>query len=120
MLLRLVLVDLVDLVDRCANSVRVQPVDIMGIGVPFGIAPPSSSCIPLSQCKLQAVCCGGRLHATVFGKIVIFCCERASSCTNIQYFEEVSKYFCMERFLAWASRMTLPPYNYHPPSGLLQ
>ena len=60
-------------------------------------APPLTSCIPLSQCKLQAVCSGGQLHAIAFGEIAILSFERASNCTNILYFEEVSKYFCEKR-----------------------
>ena len=31
----------------------------------------------------------------VFDKIAILSAERASKCTNIPYFEEVSKYFCV-------------------------
>ena len=53
MFLRLVLVDLVV---HFSNSLSVQHVATLGIRKPFGITPPSSSCIPLSQCKSQAVC----------------------------------------------------------------
>ena len=109
---------LVDLVDRFANLVWVQPVALLEISVPFGIAHPLSSCIPLSQCK-QLVVCRRRLHATVCGKIAILCLERVSLCTNIPYFDEVSKYFRMEQSSALSSRMESPPYNYHLPSGLL-
>ena len=77
---------------------------ILGLRVPFGIAPPSSSYIPLSQCKLQVVCCRERLHVTVFGKNASLSLEQASNCTNIPYFEGVSKYSCMERFLVLLDR----------------
>ena len=71
----------------------------------IGKAPPSFSYIPLSQCKRRAVCCRERLHVTVSGKIAILSPERAINCTNIQCFEQVSKYFCTERSLAWSSRI---------------
>ena len=58
------------------------------------------------------------MHVIVFGKIAILSPEGALNCTSIPYFEEVSKYLCMERSLAWSSRMKSPPYYYHLPSGL--
>ena len=109
---------LVDLVDGCANSFWVQPVAILELSVFWGRAPPSFSCIPLSQCKCRAICRGERLHVTVFGKIAILS-PWASFSTNIQCFEEMYKYFCMEQSLAWSSRMESPPCHYHLPSGLL-
>ena len=60
---------LVDLVVHFANSLSVQHEATLRIGIPCGITPPSSSCIPLSQCKSQAVCCRGRLCVIVFDKI---------------------------------------------------
>ena len=62
MFLRLVLVDLVV---HSTNSLSVQHVAYLGIGIPCGKAPPSSSCIPLSQYKSQAVCCRERLRVIV-------------------------------------------------------
>ena len=102
MILRL---GLVDLVGFCANSLWVQPVAILELSVLLGRAPPSFSCIPLSQCKRRAVCRRERLHVTVFVKIVILSPERALSCTNVPCFEEVSKYFCMARSLVSSNRM---------------
>ena len=93
------------LLSTFANSLSVQHVATLGIGIPCGISPPSSSCIPLSQCKSQAVCCRERLRVIVFGKIASLSLERASNCTNIQYFESVSKYSCMERPLDLSDRM---------------
>ena len=62
MILRL---GLVDLVDRCANSLGVQPVAFSESSAPSGRAHPVFSYIPLAQCKLQAVFCRERLHVTV-------------------------------------------------------
>ena len=76
MFLRLVLVDLVDLVVHFANSLSIQHVATLEIGIPCGFTPPSSSCILLSQYKSQAVCCGERLRVIVFGKIAILSSER--------------------------------------------
>ena len=77
---------LIDLVDRFANSVCVQPVALLELSVPFGIARPSSSCLTLSRCKQLTIYCRGRLHATVFGKIAILSLERVSNCTENPYF----------------------------------
>ena len=68
MFLRLVLVDLVDLVIHVANSISVQHVATLETDFLCGEAPPSSSCIPLSQCKSQAVCCREQLRVIVFDK----------------------------------------------------
>ena len=35
---------------------------------PYGRTPPVFTYIPLSQCKLQVMCCRERLHVTSFGK----------------------------------------------------
>ena len=105
----------VDLVDRIANSIRVQPVAILESSEPFGRAPPKSSCIPLSQYKSQVVCCGERLHVTVFRKFASLSLERASHCTTKPYFEDVSKDSCVERSLASSSRVEFSPYPFHPP-----
>ena len=73
MFLRLVLVDLVV---YFSNSLSIQHVATLGNGIPCGRTPPSSSCIPVSQCKSQAVCCRERLRVIVFDKIVILSAER--------------------------------------------
>ena len=62
----------------------------MDIGIRYGIVPPWSSCIPLSQNKSQALCCRERLRVIVFDKIAIFSSERALDCTNALFFDEVS------------------------------
>ena len=80
-----------------------------------GVIPPSSTCIPLSQCKPQPVCCRGRLHVIVFDKIAILSSERVFICNNILCFDEVSKYLWMERSLACSSCMEFPPYSDHCP-----
>ena len=60
---------------------------------PFGRALPVFSYIPLSQCKLQIVCCGERLHVTVFGKIASLSLERDFKLHQITIFSKsVSKY----------------------------
>ena len=68
---------------------------------PSGRAHSVSSYIPLSQCKLQVVCCRERLHVTVFGKIASLSLERASHGTNILYSEGVSS------ILVWRDRWLL-------------
>ena len=83
----------------------------------FGRAPPVSSYIPLSQCKLPVVCCRERLHVTVFGKLASLSLERASTCTKIPYFESVFKYSCMGRSLVSLDRMEFPPCHIRLPSG---
>ena len=83
----------VDLVDRFANSILVQPAVLLESSVLFGKAHPSSSCVPPSRCKQLVVCRGGRLHATLCGETAIFSLERFSNGTNILYSDEVSKYF---------------------------
>ena len=65
----------VDLVDQFASSILAQPAVLSESSVPFGIAHPSSSCIPLSRCKQLVVCRSGRLHATLFGKTAILSLE---------------------------------------------
>ena len=72
----------------------------MEIGTLYGVGPPLSSCVPLSQYKSQVVCCTERLRVIVFDKIAILSSERASNCTNALYFDEVFKCVCMERSLA--------------------
>ena len=51
------------------------------------------------------MCCRERLHVTVFGKISSLSLERASNCTEISFFEGVSKYACMVRSLVSSSRV---------------
>ena len=95
---------------------------ILDSSEPFGGAPPVFSVIPLSQCKLQIVCCGERLHVTVFGKIAslsLESLERASNCTKIQDFESVSRYSCMVRSLVSSSRVEFLLHHFHPPSDSL-
>ena len=50
-----------------------------------------------------------RLHVTVFGKNASLSLERASNCTNIQYFDGVSNFSCMERFLVLLDRLEFLP-----------
>ena len=45
------------------------------------------------------MCHRGRPHEILFGKIAILLLERAINCTNLQYSEVVSKYFCKARVL---------------------
>ena len=73
MFLRLVLVDLGV---HFANWLSVQHVATLGIGIPCGFTLPSSTCIPQSHCKQQAVCCGGRLRVIAFDKIAILSFDR--------------------------------------------
>ena len=74
MILRLDFVDLAD-------------VALSELSAPSGRAPPEFSYMPLSQCKLQAVCCRERLHVTVFGKIANLSLGQAPSCTKILFFD---------------------------------
>ena len=78
-----------------------------------------SSCIPLAQYKSQSVGCKERLRAIVFDKIAILLCE-LKNCTSTLYFDEVSKYCCMVRCLAWPSRIEFLPCSDRRPSGSLQ
>ena len=89
----------VDLVDHIASSIVARLVAFSELSEPSGRAHPEFSYMPLSQCKLQAVCCRERLHVTVSGKIQGLSLGRVSNCTNILYFEGVSKYSCMARSL---------------------
>ena len=109
----------VDLVDRVASSIIVRYVALSELSERSGGAHLEFSYIPLSQCKLQVVCCRERLHVIVFGKNANLSRERASNCTNVQYFEGVSKYSCMERFLVLSDRVEFHPYYFHPPSDSL-
>ena len=115
--LRLVLVDLVV---HFAKSLSLQNVATLETGIPCGITPSSSSCIPLSHCKSQAVCCRERLRVILFDKIAILSSEQVLNCTNTKCFDEVSKYFCMERSLACPSRQEFHPYFDRRPSGSLR
>ena len=101
----------VDLADHIASP--------MDLSEPSGRAHPEFSYISLSQCKLQAVCCRERLHVTVSDKIADLSLERASHCTNVPYFEGVSKYSCMVRSLVSEDRMEFLPCRIRPPSGSL-
>ena len=58
----------VDLADHIASSIVARLVVLSELSAPSGRAPSEFSYIPLSQCKLQAVCCRERLHVTVSGK----------------------------------------------------
>ena len=89
---------------------------ILELSEPFGRAHPVFSCIPLSRWKLQVVCRRERLHVTAFGKTARLSLGRASNCITILYFDGVSKYSCMERFLVLSNRAQFPPHNFHPPS----
>ena len=74
----------VDLVDHIASSILARRVALPELSEPSGGAHPVFSYIPLSQCKLQAVCCAERLHVTVSGAIADLSLGRASNCTKIQ------------------------------------
>ena len=54
-----------------------------------------------------------------FDKTAILFCERASNCTNILYFGELSKYFCTLRFWVCPDRIGLLPDLLWRPSGSL-
>ena len=109
----------VDPVVHFANSGSEKLEATLEIGKLYGIAPPEFSYIPLSQCKLQEVCCGERLRVIVFDKIAILSSERALNCSKTLYFDEVSKYFCMVRSLACPSRIEfLPCFDRRPPGSL--
>ena len=73
----------VDLVDHIASSILARRVALPEFCEPSGGAHPKFSYIPLSQCKLQAVCCTERLHVTVSGAIADLSLGRASNCTKI-------------------------------------
>ena len=108
-----------DLVDHIASWISARLVALSELSEPSGRAHPEFSYIPLSQCKLQAVCCRERLHVTVSGKFASLSLARTSNCTKILYFEGVSKYCCMAaRSLVAPSRVEFPPYHFHRPSGL--
>ena len=115
------LLGFVDHVDRIATSIWGQLVALLESSEPYGRARPEFSYIPLSQCKPRAVCCGERLHVTVFGKIADLSLEHASNCSNIQYFDFVSKNSWMEQFLVLLllDRVEFP-YDFHPPSDSLK
>ena len=108
----ILLLGFVDLVDHIATSTLARIVVLSELSEFSGRAHPSFSYIPLSQCKLQAVCC-------MFGKVAGLSLERASNCTNIQYFEGVPKYSCMARSLVSSDRMKFLPYHIRLPSDSL-
>ena len=66
-----------------------------------------SSYIPLSKYKSQVVCWKERLRGIVFDRTVIFFFERASNCTNVQYFGALSNYFCTPQFRVYPDRIEL-------------
>ena len=109
----------VDLVDHIASSILVRHVAFSELSAPSGRAHPEFSYIPLSQCKLQAAYRRERLHATVFGFFASLSLEQASNCTNILYFESVSKYSCMARSLVSYDRMVFLLCHVRLPSGSL-
>ena len=79
-------VGFVDLADHIASSILTQLVTLSELSAPSGRARPEFSYIPLSQCKLKAVCCRERLHVTACGKIADLSLGQASNCTKILYF----------------------------------
>ena len=91
----ILLLGFVDLADHIASSFVARLVALSELSAPSGRAHPEFSFIPVSQNKLQAMCCRERLHVTVSGKIADLSLGRASNCTNILYIEGVSKYSCM-------------------------
>ena len=101
----------VDLVDHVASSMLVRHVVLSEFSEPSGRAHPVSSYIPLSECKLQVVCCRERLHVTVSGKIASISLERASNCTNILYFKALPSILVWRdpwfRQIAWSFSHTI-------------
>ena len=95
----ILLIGFVGLVGHIASSILARLVALSEFSAPSGRAHPEFSYMPLSQNKVQAVCCRERLHVTVSGKIACLSLERASNCTKILYVEGVSKYSCMARSL---------------------
>ena len=89
----------VDLVYHLASSILARLVAHSELSEPSGRAHREFSYIPLSQCKLQAMCCRERLHVTVSGKLADLSLGPASNCTKTQHFESVSKYSWMVRSL---------------------
>ena len=102
----------VDPVDHIASSISARHVARPELSELSGRAHPVFSYVPLSQIKLQAVCCRERLHVTVFGKLASLSLERASNCTKIPYFESVSKYSCMVRYQVSSDRVEFHPTPY--------
>ena len=82
---------------------------ILELSVPFGRAPPSFSCIPLSQCNRRAVCCRERSHVIVFGKIAILSPERALNGTRRLYFEKCSQVFLYGAILGFVKSHGVSP-----------
>ena len=95
----ILLLGFVDIVDHIASSILPRLVAFSELSASSSGARPEFSYIPLSQCKLQAVYCGERLHVPLFGKIASLSLERASNGTKMLYFESVPKYSCMARSL---------------------
>ena len=62
----------VDLVYSITSSIGVQPAPLLEISELFRRALPVSSYIPLSQGKLQMVCCRERLYVLVSDKMQAF------------------------------------------------
>ena len=56
----------------------------------------------------KVVCRRERLHVIVFGKKTDLFLERASYCSKKPYFESVSKYSCIERFLVFVRSSGVP------------
>ena len=67
----------VDLVYHTASSILARLVTLSELSEPSGRAHLEFSFTPLSQCKLQAVCCRERLHVTESGIIAILSLQRA-------------------------------------------
>ena len=95
----------VDLVDHISSSIFARLVALSELSEPSGRAHPQFSYIPLSRCKLQAVCWGERQHVTVSGKFAGLSLGRAENCTKTLYLEGVSKYSCIARSLVSGDRM---------------
>ena len=102
----------VDLVDQFASAIWVQPAVLSEASEPSGRAHLGFSYIPLSQCKLQVVCCGERLHVTVFGKIASLSLERASNCIKILNFQGVSPYNLSSGLWKWRTQIVFLSWGF--------
>ena len=108
----ILLLGFVNLVNHIARSILVRHMAFSELSAPSGGAHPEFSYMPLCQCKLQAVYCRERLHATVFGKMASLSLERASNYTKILYFEGVSKYFLYGAILGFVRSHGVSPMSY--------
>ena len=110
----------VDLVYHIASSILARLVALSELSELSGRAHPESSYIPLSQCKLQAVCCGDRLHVTVSGKVASLSLGRASNCTQILNFSKRFEIFLHGAILAFVKSHGISPMPYTSSIGFTE